>query len=70
VEFDYRGIHPSLLELVTARDVVWTMRLMSQVRDEQWRDAFRAAGFPQDQASRYIAKIKSKIAEGLKLAGQ
>jgi hypothetical protein len=69
VEFDYRGIHPSLLEVVTPEDVVWTTRLMSRLTDEQWRDAFRAAGFPQDQAARYIARIKSKIAEGLQLAG-
>jgi hypothetical protein len=68
VEFDYRGIHESLLDIVTPGNVVWTARLMSRVTDAQWRDVFRAAGYDQDQAARYVAKIKSKIAEGLKLA--
>jgi hypothetical protein len=68
VEFDYRGIHKSLLDLVTPQDVVWTARLMSRVTDAQWGDVFRAAGYDQDQAARYIAKIKSKVAEGLRLA--
>ena len=68
VTFDYRGIHDSLLDLVTRQDVVWTTRLMSRLTDDQWRDVFGAAGYTRDQGARYIAKIKSKIAEGLKLA--
>ena len=31
-------------------------------------DAFRAAGYSDDHARRYVTKIKSKIAEGLKLS--
>ena len=50
-------------------DVVWTSRLMSRVSDDQWRDAFRAGGFTAPQQQRYIAKLKSKIREGLALAG-
>ena len=41
---------------------------MARLSDAQWHDAFRAAGYPEDQRRRYIAKIKSKIAEGLTLA--
>ncbi len=70
VEFDYRGIHSSLLEHVTPQDVAWTAHLMSRLSDEQWRDVFRAAGYAPDQGARYTAKIKSKIAEGLALDGQ
>jgi hypothetical protein len=68
VDFFYRGIHHSLIEQLTARDVVWTAELMSRLSDEQWHDAFRAAGYSDDHARRYVAKIQSKVAEGLKLA--
>lgn len=70
VEFDCRGIHSSLLDLVTRQDVVWTAQLMSRLSDPQWRDAFRAAGYAPDEAGRYVAKIKSKIDEGLALDGR
>lgn len=69
VEFVYRGIHHSLLELIAPQDVAWTAQRMSQISDVQWQDAFRAAGYSEDHATRYISKIKSKIAEGLKVAG-
>ena len=68
VRFDYKGIYQDVVETVTAADVVWTARLLSRLSDTQWNDAFRAAGYAPDQASRYIAKLKSKIAEGLALA--
>ena len=68
VDFFYRGIHHSLIEQLTARDVVWAAEQMSRLSDEQWHDAFRAAGYSDDHARRYVTKIKSKIAESLKLA--
>jgi hypothetical protein len=68
VEFHYRGIHPSLLDLLTTDDVVWISQLMSGLSDAQWHAAFRAAGYPDDHSRRFVARIKSKIAEGLKLA--
>ena len=42
---------------------------MSRVSDEQWRDAFRAGGFTPGEQQRYVEKLKSKIREGLALAG-
>ena len=68
VEFDYGGIYQSVVDIVTVDDVVWTSRLLSRLTDEQWNAAFAAAGYPPDQAARFIAKLKSKIAEGLALA--
>lgn len=68
VDFYYRAIHASLLDLITTDDVVWVSRWMSRLSDAQWHDAFRAAGYSDDHARRYVAKIKSKVAEGLKLA--
>jgi hypothetical protein len=37
------------------------------VTDQQWRDEFRAAGYPDEVGARYTAKIKEKIAQGLAL---
>jgi hypothetical protein len=68
VEFDYDGIYGSVVDIVTVKDVVWTCRLLARLSDEQWNAAFRAAGYPPDQAARFIAKLKSKVAEGLALA--
>jgi hypothetical protein len=69
VRFHYNGIHQKVVDTVTVDDVVWTCRLMARISDEQWRDAFRAAGFPPGEQQRYIQKLKSKIRDGLALAG-
>jgi hypothetical protein len=68
VEFDYDGIYGHVVDLVRTGDVVWASRLLARLSDEQWRDAFRAGGYAPEQAARYIAKMKSKIADGLALA--
>jgi hypothetical protein len=68
VEFVYRGIHQSLIETVGRADVVWATQLLSRLSDEQWMDAFRAAAYTDEQARRYVAKIRSKIEQGLTLA--
>jgi hypothetical protein len=68
VEFDYDGIYQTIVDTVTVSDVVWTSKLLARLSDEQWNAAFAAGGYPPDQAARFIAKLKSKIAEGLALA--
>jgi hypothetical protein len=40
---------------------------MARLSDAQWHHAFRAAGYSDDEGRRYVARIKSKIDEGLKL---
>jgi hypothetical protein len=70
VEFDYNGIYKSVVDIVTVDDVVWTCRLLSRLSDEQWNAAFAAGGYAPDQSARFIAKLKSKIAEGLALANR
>ena len=67
IQFVYRGIHHSLLDEVTPKDVVWAAERMANLSDAQWDDIFRAAGYAEDQRQRFIARIKSKIAEGLAL---
>ena len=69
VKFHYRGIHSRLVDTLTVDDVVWTCRLMARISDDQWRDAFRAAAYQDAEQQRYITKLKSKIREGLALAG-
>jgi hypothetical protein len=68
VDFEYRGVHTRLLDMLTVDDVVWTCRLMARISDRQWSDAFRAAGYTDADQRRYITKLKSKIGEGLALA--
>jgi hypothetical protein len=67
IEFDYGGIDESLLALVTPADVVRTCELMARLSDAQLNDAFRAAAFPPDISARYVKKLRSKIAEGMRL---
>jgi hypothetical protein len=68
IEFDYKGIYGNVVETVTPADVVWACRLLARLSDQQWNDAFAAGGYAPDQAARFIAKLKSKVAEGLALA--
>lgn len=65
--FDYRGIYRDVINSVTPADVRWTCQLLSRLSDRQWRDAFRAAGYEEAHSTRYIEKIKQKIAQGLTL---
>jgi hypothetical protein len=67
VKFHYRGIHQNLVDTVTIDDVLWICRLMARLSDRQWDDAFRSAGYQDGQRQRFIAKVKSKIGEGLAL---
>jgi hypothetical protein len=47
--------------------VQWTAKLFARLSDRQWQDAFRAGGYSSEDAARYIAKFKEKIAAGLAL---
>ena len=69
VVFDYRGIYRDVIDAVRPADVRWACTLLARLTDQQWRDAFRGAGYNSEQSVRYIAKIKAKIAQGLQLTG-
>jgi hypothetical protein len=66
-EFDYRGIYRDVIDTVTAADVRWTCELLNRLTDDQWRDAFHAGGYNPEQTTRYVTKLKEKIAQGLAL---
>jgi len=67
VKFDYRGIHPKVVDSVSVADVVWACTLLDRISDEQFVNAFRAAGYTPEYQRRYAAKIRAKIREGLAL---
>jgi hypothetical protein len=67
LEFDYQGRYGDLVRSVSAEDVLWMCALMSRLSDAQWRAAFRAGGYSEQAQARYIAKIKQKLAEGLRV---
>jgi len=69
VHFAYRGawLEPQLLRSITPADVRWTSELLSRLTPKQWSDAFRAAGFGEREADRFIRRLQGKIAEGRQL---
>jgi hypothetical protein len=67
VTFDYRGLHTQLFKNITKADVLWICNRLARVSDQQWADAFRAGGYAEPTAQRYIRRLKQKIAEGLAL---
>jgi hypothetical protein len=67
VQFDYRGRHKVLFENISPADVRWVCGQLRALSDDQWHDAFRAGGFPQSLAERFIRRMKQKIDEGLSL---
>jgi hypothetical protein len=69
VKLEWRGRHDALLEDITPGDVRWICERLDELTDRQWRDAFRAGGYDEALATRFIRRLKQKIAEGLALKG-
>ncbi|HJP60717.1 MAG TPA: hypothetical protein VJ865_11980 [Gemmatimonadaceae bacterium] len=69
VHFAYRGsfMEPAIQRSATPADVRWTAQLLSRLTPKQWRDAFKAGGFTDEESARYIARMHEKISEGLAL---
>jgi hypothetical protein len=69
VEFDDLGrFHRELFAELTPADLHWTCERLERLDAKQWQDAFRAAGYKDDVANRFIRKIREKVAAGLALA--
>jgi hypothetical protein len=64
VSLEYRGRHKELFENITPADVRWICDRLAAFTDDQWQDAFRAGGYPQHTADRFIKRLEQKIAEG------
>jgi hypothetical protein len=68
VEFDDLGrFHHELFADLTPADVHWTCERLNRLTDQQWKDAFRAAGYDDATAARFIRKIREKVSAGLAL---
>ncbi len=67
VQFDYRGRHRVLFQNISPADVRWVCGQLRQLTADQWKDAFRAGGFSEGVADRFIRRMKQKIDEGLAL---
>jgi hypothetical protein len=69
VHFEDKGRrHRSLYRGISVDDVRWTCALLGRLSDKQWQDAFRAAGYDDPTAQRFIRKLKEKVARGLSLS--
>jgi hypothetical protein len=64
VNFNYHGRHQELADHITPADVRWMCDLLARLSVEQWRDAFRAGGYGPETSSRFITRIRQKVAEG------
>jgi hypothetical protein len=65
VDFSYHGWHQELYKgRITPQDVEWACDLVGRLTDTQWNQAFAAAGYEREPASRFIAAVKRRIEEG------
>ena len=69
VYFHFQGAwrEPQLHSSVTPDDVRWICELLARLSTKQWMDAFRAGGYDEAEAGRYIRRLQDKVAEGLNL---
>ncbi len=63
VEFSYAGRNPDLFDEIKVEDTMWITNLLSQLSDEQIKDAFRAANYTADEIRSLTQAIKRKIGE-------
>jgi hypothetical protein len=70
VIFDYKGgwLEPQAVASVAPADVRWVSDLLDRLSPRQWMDAFRAGGFSDADAERYIRRLRAKVAEGRNLS--
>jgi hypothetical protein len=69
VDFAYTGWYKAYVEdRITPEDVAWASRLLGQLSERQWQDAFRAGGYQPDVAARFIKKIQEKVQQGQSLS--
>jgi hypothetical protein len=65
VRFGYSGWYDALVrDRVTPADVAWASRLLGQLSDRQWEAAFRAGGYDEALAQRFISRLREKVSEG------
>ncbi len=69
VVFDFRGKNQHLLKNITVEQAKWIGGLLSQLSDQQIRDAFRAANYSPEQIEALTRVVKERINELVSLPG-
>lgn len=69
VGFTYNGKMRELFDDITVDQTRWIANLLSQLRDEQIRDAFRAANYTKEEVNMLTQSVKNRIAELNRAAG-
>jgi hypothetical protein len=59
---------PVLPGTIRVAHVRWICERLNRLSDQQWHDAFRAAGYSDEVGDRYVRRLKQKVADGLKVA--
>src|SRR5262249_27077577 len=70
VRFNYHGWHQELFRRIDPLDVAFAADLLGQLTDQQWRDAFRAGGYPAPLARRFITRLQQKLDEAHRTAAE
>jgi hypothetical protein len=52
---------------ITPANVQWISERLARLTSDQWKDAFRAAGYSESDGDRFITRLRQKVADGLAL---
>lgn len=64
VQFEYYGWHQELFRnRITPADVRWAGALLARLTRDQWNEAFRAGGYDDATAGRFISRLLEKVEE-------
>lgn len=63
IEFSYHGKMRELFKNVTVEDVRWITNLLAQLRDDQIRDAFRAANYSSSDVELLSEEVRNRITQ-------
>lgn len=69
VVFDYHGKNQHLLDDITVEQAKWIAGFLSQLSEQQIRDAFRAANYSPEEIESLTATVRARIDELSKVAG-
>ena len=70
VELSYKGKNRGLFKDITVGQARWLHRLLSQLKDKQIRDAFRAANYSNRDINTLTQAVKDKISELSRAGGE
>jgi hypothetical protein len=67
VELHYGGKNRGLMKDITVEDAIWIANLLSQLSDQQLRDAFRAANYRPDQIDLLTRVVRARTNQLVRL---